>query len=118
MIKILLLRGVSTSTTADEEYYTIKVKKTMVDQILDKGKEVLVSVFSDVAPELGVGAAAGKAAAETIKQTTTLKSLPRLGIIAANTFAAAASTKMAIEIVNARKTNSQILSGDEDSIID
>lgn len=110
--------AVSTSTAEAEEYYTIKVKKGIVDQALDKGKEVIVSVFSDVAPELGVGAAAGKAAAETIKQTTTVKTMPRLGIIAANTFAAAVSTKMALKVASARRTNSKILSGDQDTIID
>ena len=110
---------VSTSTEAgEEEYYTIKVKKGIVDQVLDKGKEVIVSIFSEVAPELGVGAAAGKAAAETIKQTTTMRPLPRLGMIAGNTFAAAASTKMAIQLLPAREKNSQILSANKDSIID
>ena len=34
-----------------------------MDRILDKGKEVCVSVFTDVAPELAVSAAGGKAAA-------------------------------------------------------
>lgn len=41
-----------------------------------------------------------------------------MSIIAANTFAAAASTKMAVQLVSARYRNSQILSSTHDSIID
>lgn len=56
--------NVLASKDADnEEYYTIKVKKGVLDNVFDKSKEVLVKLFKEVGPELGVGAATGKAVA-------------------------------------------------------
>lgn len=79
-------------TDDKDEYYNFKVKKEVVDSVINSVSKVL----SDNLPDLGVAAVAGKAATETIKQTVGMRPLPRAGAIAGATFAAAVGTKSGI----------------------
>lgn len=63
----------------NEEYYSFKVKKAVIDNALERGKELFMGGVKDIAPNLGIGAAAGKAAAEAFKHTGTLTPAPRPG---------------------------------------
>ncbi|KAG6882813.1 hypothetical protein C0995_013680, partial [Termitomyces sp. Mi166 len=58
-----VVRVSSNKDNKDEEYYNIKIKKDTLDKAVEKVKEVTVTTITDTAPYLGVGAAAGKAAA-------------------------------------------------------
>jgi hypothetical protein len=82
----------------NEEYYSFKVKKDVFDNVLEKGKELLMEGVKEIGPNLGVGAAAGKVAVEAFKHTSGMASAPRLATVGATAFATALGTKVGIEL--------------------
>jgi hypothetical protein len=92
----------------NEEYYSFKVKKDVFDNVMDKGKELFMVGVKDIAPNLGIGAAAGKAAAEAFKHTGGMAAAPRIAAVGATAFATAAGTKIGIELGKVAMENKKI----------
>jgi hypothetical protein len=65
---------------------------------LERGKELFMAGVKDIAPNLGIGAAAGKAAAEAFKHTGSMAPAPRIAVVGATALATAAGTKIGIEL--------------------
>jgi hypothetical protein len=80
-----------------EEYYSFKLKKDVIDNALDKAKELLATGAKEIAPNLGHGVAAGKAAGDAIKHTGSMAPVPRLTLVGATALATAARTQIGIE---------------------
>src|ERR1700720_3666282 len=93
----------------DEEYLKIKVKKQLVDNTLQTVKEIGKFALEKIAPNLGVGTAAGYATAAMIKATKALPPLQRGSAIAGTAFITAASTKAAIDITSGALKNSDLV---------
>ena len=87
------------------EYYNFKLKKEIVDNIVEKGKNLAVGVVTDIAPNLGIGAAVGKVAAEAFKHTGGMAPAPRVAIVGTTALATAAGTKIGIELGKALMQN-------------
>jgi hypothetical protein len=84
--------------------YTFEINKKIVDSAIEKGPELVVEGIKDVAPKLGV-AAAGKAAAETIKHTGGMAPLPRLLTVGSAAFVTAVGTSLGLELGKAATEN-------------
>jgi len=74
----------------------LELNKKIVDNAVEKGPELVVEAIKDVAPKLGVAAAAGKAAAETIKHTGGMSPIPRLLTVGSAAFVTAAGTSLGL----------------------
>ena len=83
------------------EYYNFKFKKDIVDNIVEKGKNLAMGAVTDIAPNLGIGAAVGKVASEAFRQTGGMAPAPRVTIVGTTALATAAATKIGIELGNA-----------------
>jgi len=92
----------------NEEYYSFKVKKDVFDNALEKGKELLMVGVKEIAPNLGIGVAAGKVAAEAFKLTSSMAPAPRIAAVGASAFATAAGTKIGIELGKVAMENKKI----------
>jgi hypothetical protein len=102
---------ISTNTDENnEEFYNFKIKKNIVDNAIDKGKEILWTGFKDIGPNLGIGAAAGKVASEAFKATGGLPVVPRIAVVGSTALATAAGTKIGIELGKAVAKNLEIKS--------
>lgn len=101
---------VSTSTDdKEEEYYDFSVKNSTFDSGVNTLKEGVKALVTDLAPNIGIGAAAGKAASEVIKQTSGMAPVPKAGLILLATTAAALGTGIGISAVEAVRQNSSVL---------
>jgi len=78
--------------------YAFEMNKKIVDSAIEKGQELVVEGLKDVAPKLGVAAAAGKAAAEAIKHTGGRAPVPRLLTVGSAAFVTAAGTSLGLEL--------------------
>lgn len=81
------------------EYYNFKIKKETIDNIMDKGKNLAMDVVTEpmgLGPDLGIGAAVGKVAAEAFKQTGGMAPAPRIALIGSTALATAAATKFGL----------------------
>jgi hypothetical protein len=87
------------------EYYNLKFKKDIVDNIVEKGKNLTVGVVTDIAPNLGIGAAVGKVASEVIRHTGGMAPVPRVAMVGSTALATAAGTKIGIELGRALMVN-------------
>jgi len=92
----------------NEEYYSIKIKKNILDNAMEKGKELFMVGVKDLAPNLGIGAAVGKATAEAFKQTASMAPAPRLALVGTTALLTAAGTKIGIELGKASMDNKKI----------
>jgi hypothetical protein len=72
---------------------------------LETGKDLIKDGIQKVLPNLGVGAAAGKAAAEAIKVTAGMPLVPRMAIVGSAALVTAAGTKIGIELASAAVEN-------------
>lgn len=75
----------------NEEYYKFKIKKDVIENAWNKGKDLLVDSCpgllvqrpgrskKNIAPNLGIGAATGKAVAEVIRHTGAMAPAIRFG---------------------------------------
>jgi hypothetical protein len=96
------------TTNKDEtnaEYYNFKFKKDIVDNIVEKGKNLTVGVVTDIAPNLGIGAAVGKVASEVFRHTGGMAPVPRVAMVGSTALATAAGTKIGIELGRALMVN-------------
>jgi hypothetical protein len=92
----------------NEEYYSFKVKKYIFENVLEKGKEVIMVGVKDVGPNLGVAAAAGKAAAEAFKHTSGMAPAPRIVTVGATALATPLGTKVGIELGKVAMENKEM----------
>ena len=101
---------VTTSTDdKEEEYYDFSIKKSTLDSGVNALKEGVKALVTDLAPNLGIGAAAGKAASEVIKQTPGMAAVPRTGLVLLASSAAALGAGIGISAVEAVRKNSSVL---------
>jgi hypothetical protein len=87
-----------TSNTEDKEYYSFKIKKEVIDNIWEKGTDLIMSGVKDLGPNLGIGAAVGKIGSEIIKHTAGMAPAPRIAMVGTTALATAAGTKIGIEL--------------------
>jgi hypothetical protein len=92
----------------NDEYYNFKIKKDIFDNAMERGKDLVVAGAKDIAPNLGIGAAAGKAAAEAFKHTSGMATVPRIAVVGSTALATAAGTKIGIELGKATTENKKI----------
>jgi len=85
--------------------YSIELNTKIVDSALEKGPEIVAEGIKDIAPKLGVAAAAGKAAAETIKHTAGMPMFPRLLAVGSSALVTAAGTSLGMELGKAAAEN-------------
>ena len=71
-----VVRVTSNTNNQNEEYYSFNIKKDILDNALGKGTEMLVVSVKDIAPNLGIGAATGKAAVEAFKHKAGMAPAP------------------------------------------
>lgn len=81
------------------EYYNFKFKKDIVDNIVEKGKNFTVGVVTDIAPNLGIGAAVGKVASEVFRHTGGMAPVPRVAMVGSTALVTAAGSKIGLEVV-------------------
>ena len=103
-----IIRVSTTKDDKDEEYYSFKVKKDTFDKVVVKTTELATDSLTEVVPNLGVGAAAGKAAVEVARQTSGLPPLPRLAAVGGATLVTAAGTSLGIHLANAAIKNNNL----------
>src|SRR6202789_2904798 len=84
--------------SANTENYTFEINKKVIESALEKGPELVLEGIKEVAPKLGIAAAAGKAAAEAVKQTSGVAPRPRLLAIGGAAFATATGTSLGLEL--------------------
>lgn len=89
----------------NDEYYNFKIKKDIFDNSMERGKDLVVAGSKDIAPNLGIGTAAGKAAAEVLKHTSGMAIVPRIAVVGSTALATAAGTKIGIELGKAAMEN-------------
>ena len=90
------------SNTEDKEYYSFKIKKEVIDNILEKGTDLIMSGVKDLGPNLGIGAAVGKIGSEIIKHTAGMAPAPRIAMVGTTALATAAGTKIGIESLGSK----------------
>ena len=71
---------------------------TIFDNAMERGKDLVVAGSKDIAPNLGIGAAAGKATAEAFKHTSGMPTVPRIAVVGSTVLATAAGTKVGLEL--------------------
>lgn len=99
----------------NEEYYSFKIKKSLVDRTLEKGSEILKAGLNSFSPEVGIGVVAGKAVSEAFKHTTGMAPLPRIAAVGATVLATTAATKIGMEAVKAITGNPKIVINSDSS---
>jgi flavodoxin len=87
-----------TTNTEDKEYYNFKIKKEVINNIWEKGTDIIMSGVKDLGPNLGIGAAVGKVGSEIIKHTAGMAPAPRIAMVGTTALATAAGTKIGIEL--------------------
>lgn len=92
----------------DEEYYSFKIKKDIIESVWEKGTDIIVSGVKDLGPNLGIGAAVGKVGSEVIKNTAGMAPAPRVAMLATSALVTAAGTKIGIELGKALIENKKI----------
>jgi hypothetical protein len=107
-----------TSNTEDKEYYNFKIKKLLrpffililrikiriglIDNVWEKGTDIIMSGVKDLGPNLGIGAAVGKIGSEIIKHTAGMAPAPRIAMVGTTALATAAGTKIVIESLRSK----------------
>jgi hypothetical protein len=102
----------------NEEYYIFKIKKDVFENVMEKGKDLVMGGVKYLAPNLGIGAAAGKAAAEAFKLTGGMAPAPILGAVGATGLATATGKKIGIELGKVVMENNKIVNEIELSKLD
>jgi hypothetical protein len=85
--------------------YAFEISKKIVDSAIEKGPGLVVEGIKDVAPQIGIAAAAGKVAAETIKHTSGMAPVARLAAIGSAAIVTAAGTSLGLELGKAVANN-------------
>jgi hypothetical protein len=93
--------------TEEEEKITVTIDKKTVENAIEKGPDLILEGIKDVGPQIGVAAAAGKAAAETVKHTIGMHPLPRAITVGSVAFATAAGTALGIKLGKAATANKE-----------
>jgi hypothetical protein len=99
----------SEQTNDGDEYYSFKVKKSIVEEAKENlclGAKV---VFDNIVPNVGAGSAAGTAAAAMIKATTGMPPIQRAMAVSGISGITAAATVFGIEAGNALYKNVSVL---------
>jgi len=91
----------------EEDKYVVEVNKEVLDKVIEKGPEIIAEAIKEVGPQLGIAAAAGKAAAETIKHTGGMSPLPRLAAVGGAALVTAAGTSIGLGLGKAVMENKQ-----------
>jgi hypothetical protein len=91
-------RVTSNIVTKNEEYYSFKVNKDVLDNALDKCTELVKGGVSDIAPNYVLGAAAGKGASAAFKHTGGMAPAARIVTVGATALATAAGSKIGKEL--------------------
>jgi len=92
----------------NDEYYNFKIKKDIFDNAMERGKDLVVAASKDIVPNLGIGAAAGKAAAEAFKHTSGMPTVPRIAVVGSTALVTAAGTKVGLELGKYAMDNTKI----------
>jgi hypothetical protein len=82
--------------------------KVVFDNVMEKGKDLVMVGVKDLAHYLGIGAAAAKAEAEAFKHTGGMAPAPRIAVVGGTALATAAGTKIELGKVvmeNNKKVN-------------
>jgi hypothetical protein len=96
----------------------LKLKKDVLDNALEKGKKLLMVGATDIAPNLSIGAAVGKVAAEALKHTGGIPAVPRIALVKSTALVTAAGTKIGIELGKVSMENKKIENEIEASKLD
>lgn len=111
--------GITTNINKEgTEYYNFNIRKDIVDNTLEKGKDFLKSGLTNVAPDIGIGAAAGKVASEVFKHTAGMPGPARLASVTLAAGGTAFGTKVGIEMGKAMVSNDKKLKEIEASKVD
>nr|QWO71369.1 DNA polymerase [Termitomyces sp. T123] len=100
-----VLRVSTTTENKDEEYYNFKIKKDLVDKIVNNSKDLGKTAITEIAPNLGVGSATGAAAAAAIKYTSGMSAGPRVALVGGIALATASGMTVGIELGKAAVRN-------------
>jgi hypothetical protein len=76
----------------------LKLKKDVLENALEKGKNLLIVGATDIAPNLSISAAVGKVAAEALKHTGGIPAVSRIALVRSTALVTAAGTKIGIEL--------------------
>src|SRR5919205_1334466 len=87
----------SCETGSKEEFYNFKLSKRLVDNSLKNVADASTMVLDKIAPNLGVGAAAGSATSAAVKYTSGMAPLQRLAAIGTTAAVTAAGAKLGLE---------------------
>lgn len=100
---------VTTETDGNkDEYYNFKIRKDLFNEGLKNVGDASKMVLEKIAPNLGVGAAAGSAAAAAIKYTAGMGPLQRLAVIGSSAVVTAGGTKIGLDVGGAISKNMNI----------
>ncbi len=89
----------------NEEFYNFKLSKRLVDNSLKNVADASTMLLDKIAPNLGVGAAAGSATSAAVKYTTGMAPVQRLAAIGATAVVTAAGTKVGLNAASAISKN-------------
>jgi hypothetical protein len=98
---------VRVTENTQKDTYSLEIAKKVVDSAIEKGPELVVEGIKEVAPQLGIAAAAGKVAAETIKQTGGMAPVPRILTVGSAAFVTAVGTSVGLAIGKAATRNTE-----------
>jgi len=90
------------------EYYNFKIRKDLIDEGLKNVFEASKMTVEKIAPNLGIGAAAGSATAAAVKHTAGMGPVQRLAVVGTTAFVTAAGTKIGLDIGGAVSKNLNI----------
>jgi hypothetical protein len=91
-----------------DEYYKFKIRKDLFDEGLKNVADASKMALEKIAPNLGVGAAAGSAASAAIKYTAGMGPLQRLAVIGSSAVVTAGGTKIGLDVGGAISKNMNI----------
>jgi hypothetical protein len=91
-----VIRITSNMGDKDEEYYNFKIKKDLIADVWEKGKSLVATSATDIAPNIGVGAAVGKIGSEIIKQTAGMAPGQRLALVGSSALVTAVGVKVGL----------------------
>jgi hypothetical protein len=101
-----VVKVTSDSNNPDKvEFYNFKISKRLVDNSLKNVADASTMVLDKIAPNLGVGAAAGTAASAALKITSGMAPVQRLAVIGATAAVTAAGTKVGLDVASAISKN-------------
>jgi len=103
-----IVRVTSNTDDKNEEYINIKIKKDLVENVMKNGKDLLAEggkIGLNNIGNIGLGAAAGKAAVEVFKQTPGMAPAPRLALMGSTTLVTAFGTKLGLELAKSSIDN-------------